>query len=556
MQPGFDQDPPTVVSIRADVAGSSNATTFIEIVTFSESVTGVDINDFFVTTSGTASAHIASVTPVGTEGTTYAVQLDQISGDGTIRLDLIRSTDIQDSAGNTAVNYTGGTSTTVDHTAPNITLALSAGTGAGINHLLPIDPRTGAQVLNTANFAQAFRLGGTASDNDLTSPGGAVVVFRDMDDQRVFAHAVPFKSDGSGGYYYAFRIDSTDTTNGINHDLSALLTDGTYTVQAATQDTAGNISLTAPQALIVDTTADFGRDLAIAVDKTADGILNASESRKVYFNLSGLDADAEAIVTFSDGALTQSAIVKSNTVICVDLTRFNGDVATLLSVVDSQGNTTLISGDIFSVDGLVPIVTGVSYGANDGNLSVGERVTFSLALSEAVTVTNGAAMNLHLNTGGLAIFNAGASDATHLVYDYTVLNRQSTADLAVTNFEFNGGRVLDAAGNKLDLSAALTNPAGILAVDGTAYEGHPDATDTFAFKAGFGAATIRGFIAGSGENHDVLQFPHGFFTNDDWSGGAQDAAGDVILTSSSGHDSVRLDNAHKAMLAQADFHFI
>ncbi|WP_210246635.1 hypothetical protein, partial [Methylobacterium sp. WL120] len=79
--------------------GPTNATTLTETVTFSEAVTNVVASDFTVTTTdGNATAHIASVTG---SGTTYMVTLDQVAGDGSVRLDLKSTgTSIADTATN------------------------------------------------------------------------------------------------------------------------------------------------------------------------------------------------------------------------------------------------------------------------------------------------------------------------------------------------------------------------------------------------------------------------------------------------------------------------
>src|SRR5207249_4977500 len=49
-----------------------------------------------------------------------------------------------------------------------------------------------------------------------------------------------------------------------------------------------------------DTTADTPADLAVAIND-GDGFVNATEAGVVSYTVSGLDADATATVTFSDG---------------------------------------------------------------------------------------------------------------------------------------------------------------------------------------------------------------------------------------------------------------
>lgn len=112
-----DVIPPSVTSITPTSTGPSLATTETFTVTFSESVTGVSVGDFALTTSGGVSATVDSVTGFGA---TYTVSVGGISGVGTLRLDLKASgTGIQDEASNPIVGgYTSGGVLTVVAPAP------------------------------------------------------------------------------------------------------------------------------------------------------------------------------------------------------------------------------------------------------------------------------------------------------------------------------------------------------------------------------------------------------------------------------------------------------
>jgi hypothetical protein len=95
---------PVVLSItRAD----ANPTLAAEVdfsVNFSETVTGVDISDFLLTTSGISGASIDGI--VGS-GSAYVVSVNTGSGSGTIRLDVVDDDSIVDAA----FNPLGGTGT-------------------------------------------------------------------------------------------------------------------------------------------------------------------------------------------------------------------------------------------------------------------------------------------------------------------------------------------------------------------------------------------------------------------------------------------------------------
>jgi len=93
---GIDTTAPTVVS---SVRVNSNPTTAASvdfIVTFSESVSGVDVADFSLTTTGSISG--AVVSGVSGSGATYTVTVNTGSGSGTIRLDVADNDTIVDAS--------------------------------------------------------------------------------------------------------------------------------------------------------------------------------------------------------------------------------------------------------------------------------------------------------------------------------------------------------------------------------------------------------------------------------------------------------------------------
>ncbi len=88
-------------------------------VTFSENVTGVDVTDFTLTSTDTATANIASVTQV--DGRTYVVHLRDVGGSGSLRLDLAaQASGIADGAGNALAAGAQGEVYTVGGVAPVI----------------------------------------------------------------------------------------------------------------------------------------------------------------------------------------------------------------------------------------------------------------------------------------------------------------------------------------------------------------------------------------------------------------------------------------------------
>lgn len=119
-----DTTAPTVSSINRSGSTPTNASSVSFLVTFSESVTGLDATDFQVTATGTASG---SVTGSTGSNASYTITVGSLAGEGTIRLDLkSSSTGITDLAANPiASGYTSGQTYTVDRVAPVITSATS-----------------------------------------------------------------------------------------------------------------------------------------------------------------------------------------------------------------------------------------------------------------------------------------------------------------------------------------------------------------------------------------------------------------------------------------------
>lgn len=107
--------PPTVVSIKRADPNPSSALLVNFTVTFSEAVSGVDVSDFTLTTSGLTGAAVLSVNGSGAVYT-VAVRSGAQSGSGTLRLDVPLSASAIDSTGNPLAGrpYTGGQTYTIN----------------------------------------------------------------------------------------------------------------------------------------------------------------------------------------------------------------------------------------------------------------------------------------------------------------------------------------------------------------------------------------------------------------------------------------------------------
>ncbi len=123
---------PFVSSIVRAAANPTKAANVTFTVTFSESVTGVDVTDFALTTTGLSGASVSSVTPIN--ASRYTVSVNNGTGNGTVRLDLSDNDSIVDQAGNPLGgtgsgngNFAAGETYTVDQTNPAVSSIVRVG---------------------------------------------------------------------------------------------------------------------------------------------------------------------------------------------------------------------------------------------------------------------------------------------------------------------------------------------------------------------------------------------------------------------------------------------
>ena len=183
-------------------------------------------------------------------------------------------------------------------------------------------------------------------------------------------------------------------------------------------------------------------------------------------------AEATSTVTIYDGAtvLGTTTVADSGAWSYTTTALPSGNHAFTATDTDITGNTGATSGSLnVTIGSTSPTVTSVAAtgtGISNGNgdLSVGNVVTLTLNMSEAVTVAGGTPA-LTLNDGGTATYISG-SRSNALVFSYTVLAGQNTSDLAISAVTLNGATITDGAGNNASFSGTLT-PAGTLQIDTT-----------------------------------------------------------------------------------------
>ena len=130
---------------------------------------------------------------------------------------------------------------------------------------------------------------------------------------------------------------------------------------------------------------------------------------------------------------------------------------------DATGNATNLSLTGLTqagpqIDTTAPVISAISETPASGDLNAGKTVTYTLTMSEAVTVnTAGGTPKLALNDGGFATYTSG-SGSNALTFTYTVQAGENTPDLMVSALNLNGAAMVDGAGNAASVSADRHHP--------------------------------------------------------------------------------------------------
>lgn len=198
---------PSLESIsRVNASPTSSATVNFTVV-FSEDVTGVDVSDFTLTTTGIINS---SITNVSGTNTTYTISVNTGSGDGTIRLDFVDDDTVINQFSNSPnADFTTGEVYVIDK--PN----LSAPRLRSPRNYITTNDSTPTLWWSNVNGAQSYEI------------------------------QLSTNSDFSSGVI-------SEISNSISHTLITSLTDGTYFWRVRVYNTG---KWSTSRTIIIDTTA-------------------------------------------------------------------------------------------------------------------------------------------------------------------------------------------------------------------------------------------------------------------------------------------------------------
>jgi hypothetical protein len=218
-------------------------------------------------------------------------------------------------------------------------------------------------------------------------------------------------------------------------DLSGL-TDGAITSSLAITDAAGNTATVTGASATLDQTADGAPAATLTL---ADTLIGAAEAETVSFTVAGLDSDATAVASFTDGTDTVTANVTKDGADTVDLSGLkDGSITSSLAITDAAGNTATVAGTSVTLDQAAPATSTVVFATETG-----ATATLSSDKTLAISAEAGGTVTVFIN--GEA---AGTATESATAGAYTFELDQADGPFAVAV------HVTDAAGNSSAVSAA------------------------------------------------------------------------------------------------------
>ncbi len=427
-----DTAPPVVQSITTLGSPSSNAISITKRITFDESTNNVSIDDFTLTSTGSAIGTIASVST--SSGTTIDVTINSIGGEGSLRLDLLGTSNITDDSGNgngtngNVSAFTSGNTHTVDLVAPTISLGASSDIITNSGPITYTVTYSGANSITLANADLTLNTTGTATGDINVSGTGTS------------ARTVTI-SNITGNGTLGFSIDANTASDTAGNNAAAAGPSATFNVD----NTPPSIAIGAPSTIITNSgpiTYSISYSNADNVTLTnADLTLNTTGTATGDINVSGTGTSARTV--------TISNITGNGTL------GFSIDANT---ASDAVGNNAVAAGPsaTFNVDNTPP---SIAIGAPSAIITNSGPITYSISYSNADNVTLANA-DLTLNTTGTATGDINVSGTGTSARTVTISNITGNGTLG---FSIDANTASDAVGN----NAVAAGPSATFNVDNT-----------------------------------------------------------------------------------------
>lgn len=523
-----DTNSPTVSSITKNQTGKLDAsvTNADYTVLFSESVNGIDVTDFEVVLTGTATGQVGTITSVSSNEVT--VEITGISGEGTIGLNLRDDDSIEDTAGNvlggagtvngdfTGEVYETKASQTITFSDPSgtygdvITLSATASSSLPVSYSLISGPAilSGDQLTITGVGAIEVEASqaGDADFNAATAVAktftpGKVTLTTTADDQTItFGDALPGFTVTYSGFIGSDAIADLDVVPTATSTATATSDAGTYPITAS-GGSDGNYDFSyqdgtltinqASQTITFDAIADIDFANTDMVSLTA----TASSGLAVDFTLTQGDGSISGttLTANATGVFTVEATQAGNTNYSAA-----SNVSQTFNVNDSRKTDQTITFDA---------LTDKTYGDAPFSLSASASSSLPVTFSATgpvsingsdVTITGAGLVTITASQVGDATFNPAASvNQTFVVSTATLTvtpdDQQITfgeviPTLTVTYSGFVGSDAIVDLDSEPTLSTQATSSSDVGTYDITASGG---SDDNYAYSYLIGTLTIE-----------------------------------------------------------------
>ena len=189
-------------------------------------------------------------------------------------------------------------------------------------------------------------------------------------------------SDGTNNVVLTGVTNTTDLTT---VDLSSL-SDGPITASITVTDNASNSATGTGDTITKDTVADAAPTASVTFNDTLaeDSFINNSEKTAVGYTVAGVDPDATATVTFSDGTnnVVLTGVTNTTDLTTVDLSSLSdGPITASITVTDNASNSATGTGDTITKDIVAPTATVAITAIADDTGTPGDFITSDTTLT-------------------------------------------------------------------------------------------------------------------------------------------------------------------------------
>ncbi len=286
---------PTITGIVLTGSPATNASSITFRATFSESVLDINTSDFNTTVTNSANGIISDVST--TSGSSVDITVSSISGDGTLKVNLVSSHGLTDNAGNNlAGSFDGNDTHTLDLVAPAInSITIPTGTyteNQDINFTLDIN-----ESVNVTGVPRLqLDINGTKYAIYQSGTGSATLLFQYTVPANVEDYSISSTSntlDLNGG-----SIQDT-ATNDLNTTLNNFGSLGSVNADSkppnlTSNDTIPSICENDPNLNFADITATDGSSITYILNDDLNGSL---------FKLNGQTLTLKNPLNFEDGSI-------------------------------------------------------------------------------------------------------------------------------------------------------------------------------------------------------------------------------------------------------------